>query len=153
MNKIMRPKKVPQKLICVYVCMCAEKRKVYCNNSKNNNRKTWAKILETLKSTHAFQHMTIKSFTKRVDTIQPGKLGKNQRKKMEQIEDKILPFNSFQWLLTRTNELTPELDISMWNWENILKVSRRENLDKIKLTPEGGISSSSACLKTMIWCI
>lgn len=114
--------------------MCAEKRKVYCNNSKNNNnRKTWAKILETLKSTHAFQHMTIKSFTKRVDTIQPGKLGKNQRKKMEQIEDKILPFNSFQWVLTRTHELTPELDISMRNWENILKVSRRENLDKIKL--------------------
>ena len=100
MNKIMRPKKVPQKWICVYVCMCAEKRKVYCNNSKNNNnRKTWAKILETLKSTHAFQHMTIKSFTKRVETIQPEKLERtNARTFLEQIEDKILPFNSFQWV-------------------------------------------------------
>lgn len=64
------------------MCVCVQKREKYIATIVKIilMGKHELNVLETLKSTHAFQHMTIKSFTKRVETIQPEKLEKNQGK-------------------------------------------------------------------------
>lgn len=91
-----------------------------------------------------------------MDTIQP-ETEKNQRQEHGQMEDKILSFNSFPVSGDyRTNEVNTRIGTyPCWELGKVIsKVSRKENLDKIKLNPGREVSSKlSACLKTLVWCI